>query len=53
MAAILKSENGGHIGIGANVNIDFQFPDDVSFSKIYSFQILNEKSFMNMVTLTN
>ena len=42
MAAILKGENGGHIGIGANVNIDFQIPDGVSFSKIYSFANLHK-----------
>ncbi len=42
MAAILKGENGGYFGIGANVNIDFQIPDGISFSKIYSFANLHK-----------
>ncbi len=43
MVAILKGKNGGHFGIGANVNIDFQIPDGISFSKIYSFANLERK----------
>jgi len=37
MAAILKIQNGGHTGITANENIDFQIPHVIRFPKMYMF----------------
>ena len=39
----------GHIGIGANVNIDFQVPDAISFSSLAN---LPRIYFMTIVNLT-
>src|SRR6218665_2269015 len=43
MAAILnKMQDGGHIGIGANVNIVFLNAYVISFPKMYSFHTLQK-----------
>ena len=43
MAAILnKMQDGGHIGIGANVNIVFLIAYVISFPKMYSFHTLQK-----------
>src|SRR6218665_3735975 len=43
MAAILnKMQDGGHIGVGANVNIVFLISYVISFPKMYSFHTLQK-----------
>ena len=43
MAAILnKMQDGGHIGVGANVNIVFLIAYVISFPKMYSFHTLQK-----------
>ena len=43
MAAILnKMQDGGHIGVGANVNIVFLIAYVISFPKMYSFPTLQK-----------
>ena len=37
MAAILKFQNGGHVGISANVNIVFRIPHAKTFPKMHRF----------------
>ena len=42
MAAILKIQNGGHVGVSANANIDFRILHDLMIPKMYSFANLQK-----------
>ena len=49
MAAILKFQNGGHVGISANVNIVFQIPHAKTFPKMHRFDS-ERKNIVNLTT---